>query len=60
MVRRADAAGTPLRAISILMAVLFGGFHLTLALDGFTPIYVARFTILSGQLPPEWCLRIPT
>ena len=34
-----------LPVISIGTAVLFGGFHLLLILDGFTPLYVARVTI---------------
>ena len=48
MVLRAQRARMPLGAISILMAVLFGGFHLTLSLDGFSPFYVARFTIAAA------------
>lgn len=48
MVLRAHRSGVPIRAISILMAVLFGGFHLTLALDGFTALYVARFTVAAS------------
>lgn len=48
MVLRAHFARIPLRVISILMAVLFGGFHLTLALDGFTSLYVARFTVAAA------------
>ncbi|MBM2576353.1 hypothetical protein JQC91_08540 [Jannaschia sp. Os4] len=60
MVRRCDAARLRLRAISLLMALLFGGFHLTLALDGFTPLYVARFTLaaaLFGVVVPRLYLR---
>ena len=60
MVRRADVVGLPIRTISILMAILFGGFHLTLALDGFTPLYVARFTVaatLFGLIIPYLYLR---
>lgn len=60
MIRRADAAGLSLRAIALLLAVLFGGFHLTLALDGALPLYVARFTIaatLFGLLVPYLYLR---
>lgn len=48
MVVRAHRARMPLRGISILMAVLFGGFHLTLFLDGFTSLYVARFTVAAS------------
>jgi hypothetical protein len=42
------------------MAALFGGFHLMLAFDGFTPIYVLRFTIAAtafGALAPTLYLR---
>ncbi|MDP5084365.1 MAG: hypothetical protein NWQ23_03015 [Yoonia sp.] len=49
MVLRAHRARMPLWAISILMAVLFGGFHLTLALEGFSPLYVARFTVAASM-----------
>jgi len=31
--------------IALILAALFGSIHLSLALDGFTPLYVARFTI---------------
>ena len=54
-IHRAERAGLTLRATSLLLAALFGGFHLTLALDGFFPFYVARFTIaatLFGLLAP--------
>ena len=53
-------ARVPLRAICILMAVMFGGFHLTLALDGFSPLYVARFTVAAsifGLVTPWLYLR---
>ena len=61
MVLRAHRARMPLRGISILMAVLFGGFHLTLSLDGFTSLYVARFTAAAsffGLVIPWLFLRI--
>lgn len=60
MVLRAHHARVPLGAVSILMALLFGGFHLTLALDGFTAIYVARFTVAAsvfGLIIPWLYLR---
>ncbi|WP_299655198.1 hypothetical protein [uncultured Jannaschia sp.] len=60
MVRRAYAAGMPIRAIGLMMAALSGGFHLTLALDGFTALYVARFTVaatLFGLIVPHLYLR---
>jgi len=44
----AHRARIQLRMISLIMAVLFGGFHLTLALDGFTALYVARFTVAAS------------
>ncbi|PIB24238.1 hypothetical protein BFP76_03170 [Amylibacter kogurei] len=50
-----------IRTIAIAMAVAFGGFHLLLALDGFTPLYVARFTIGAtafGALLPYLYLRL--
>jgi hypothetical protein len=46
--------------ISIGMAVLFGGFHLMLIFDGFTRLYVARFTLagaLLGMVVPYLYLR---
>lgn len=48
IILRAQRSGMPLRATSILMAVLFGGFLLTLALDGFTALYVARFSLAAS------------
>ena len=60
IIRRADRAGLTLPATCLLMATLFGGFHLTLALDGFSPLYVTRFTIaatLFGLLAPVLYLR---
>ena len=60
IIRRADHVGLSLPATSLLMAALFGGFHLTLALDGFSPFYVARFTLaatLFGLLAPVLYLR---
>ena len=60
MVRCAHAAGMPIRAIALMMATLFGGLHLTLALDGFTALYAARFTVaatLFGLLAPHLCVR---
>lgn len=60
MIRRADTAVLSLNVIAILMAVLFGGFHLTLALDGFSPLYVARFAFAATLfilLAPHLYLR---
>ncbi len=60
MVLRAHRARIPLRVICLLMAILFCGFHLTLALDGFTALYVARFTApvsIFGLVIPWFYLR---
>ena len=60
MVLRAHRARISVRGISVLMATLFGGFHLSLALDGFSPMYVTRFTIaasLFGLVIPWLYLR---
>ncbi|WP_417427203.1 hypothetical protein [Hoeflea sp.] len=48
-------------AIAVGMGLMFGGFHLLLALDGFSPLYVARFTIaasLFGLVVPYLYLRL--
>ncbi|UOA32795.1 hypothetical protein DSM110093_02599 [Sulfitobacter sp. DSM 110093] len=60
MVLSAHRAGFRLRLISIGMAVMFGGFHLMLIFDGFTSLYVARFTIAAaifGLVIPYLYLR---
>ena len=60
MVLSAFRARFGLPAISIGMAVLFGGFHLLLIFDGFTSLYVTRFTIAAsifGLLIPWLYLR---
>lgn len=52
--------GYGLRAIALGMAIAFGGFHLLLAFDGYTPTYVTRFTLsatLFGALLPYLYLR---
>ncbi len=49
-----------LTAIAIGLGLAFGGFHLLLALYGFTPLYVARFTLaasLFGLVAPYLYLR---
>ncbi len=46
--------------ISIGLSLAFGGFHLLLALDGFAPLYVARFTMAAcifGLIAPYIYLR---
>jgi hypothetical protein len=61
VIRTAAGQGFSLVATSIGMAALFGGFHLMLAFDGFTPTYVLRFTIaatLFGLLAPYRYLRM--
>jgi hypothetical protein len=57
----AARVGYGLIPIAIGMAVAFGGFHLLLAFDGFTPIYVTRFTLSAtafGALLPFLYLRV--
>ncbi|UYV37740.1 hypothetical protein N4R57_01060 [Rhodobacteraceae bacterium D3-12] len=61
LVLNAARARFSLPAISLGMAVLFGGFHLTLIFDGFTSLYVARFTLAAtafGLLIPFLYLRL--
>ncbi|MCW8842282.1 MAG: hypothetical protein OQK00_02585 [Rhodobacteraceae bacterium] len=60
MVFGAVHAGMGLRASSLIMAALFGGFHLLLIFDGFIGLYVARFTIAAtifGLLLPYLYLQ---
>ncbi len=45
MIRTAAGQGFGLVTISLGKAILFGAFHLMLAFDGYTPTYVARFSI---------------
>ncbi|MCR8722983.1 hypothetical protein [Frigidibacter sp. ROC022] len=50
----------PLRRIMGLTALLFGGFHLTLALNGDNPLYVARYALAAtifGAVVPWLLLR---
>lgn len=47
--------------IAFLTAILFGGFHLTLALDGANPFYVVRYTVaatLFGAITPYQLLKM--
>jgi len=56
-----DALGLPLKRISLLVAALFGGFHLTLALMYPNPLYVVRYTFaatLFGAIVPWFILRL--
>lgn len=56
-----DALGLTLRRISVLIAVLFGGFHLTLALAYPNPLYVARYSVAAtifGAMVPWFLLRL--
>ncbi len=41
----ATRAGIGIVAIALGVASAFGGFHLPMVFDGFTPIHVARFTL---------------
>jgi hypothetical protein len=57
----AARAGFALWQIGIGLAGAFGLFHLSLALDGFIPLYVARFTLAAtafGTLLPYLYLRV--
>lgn len=61
VIRTANKLKYTLTTIAIGMALIFGGFHLLLAFDGFLPLYVARFTIaasLFGLLVPYLYLRL--
>lgn len=54
-------AGFGLGVLSLIMATAFGLIHLGLALDGFTWLYVARFTLCAtafGALLPYLYLRV--
>lgn len=47
--------------IAVVTAILFGGFHLTLALEGANPFYVERYTIaamLFGALTPYLLIKM--
>ncbi len=60
LIRTAASLRLGLKSIAIGLAVTFGGFHLLLALDGFSPFYVARFTLaatLFGFVAPWLYLR---
>lgn len=53
--------GLRLRKISVLVALLFGGFHLTLAFSYPNPFYVSRYSIaatLFGALVPPILLQL--
>ncbi|SMX50899.1 hypothetical protein [Maliponia aquimaris] len=54
-------AGLGIAVLSVGMAAAFGLFHLGLALDGFTSLYVARFTLAAtffGALLPYLYLHL--
>jgi uncharacterized membrane protein YuzA (DUF378 family) len=56
-----SALRLPLWRVSLLVAVLFGGFHLTLALSYPNPLYVARYSVAAtifGALVPWLILRV--
>lgn len=60
LVPTASRAGYGTDTIAFGMAAAFGGFHLLLAFDGFTPTYVTRFALsatLFGALLPYLYLR---
>ena len=61
LILTAARAGYGLRSIAIGMAAAFGGFHLLLMFDGFTPTYVTRFALSAtafGALLPYLYLRL--
>ena len=61
MIYTAAQSNLSIRSIAMGMALMFGGFHILLALDGFLPLYVARFTIaatLFGLIAPYLYLRL--
>ena len=61
LILTAARAGYGVWPIAAGMAVAFGGFHLLLVFDGFTPVYVTRFTLsatLFGALLPYLYLRV--
>jgi len=56
-----DALKLTLKQISITLALLFGGFHLTLALSNDNPVYVLRYSFaatLFGLVVPWLILRV--
>ncbi|MDF1855845.1 hypothetical protein [Pseudooceanicola sp.] len=60
LILTAARAGYAIVSIALGMAAAFGGFHLLLAFDGFTSVYVTRFTLsatLFGALLPYFYLR---
>lgn len=61
LVLTAAKQGFTLVPIAVGAALVFGGYHLTLYFDGFTPLYVARFTLaatLFGALVPYIYLKL--
>ena len=61
MIFTASQSKFSLPAIAVGMGLMFGGFHILLAFDGFSPLYVARFTIaasLFGLVVPYLYLRL--
>ena len=60
IIHRAAELKFRLITIAIGLSIIFGGFHLLLAFDGFSPFYVARFTAAAcifGLLAPYIYLR---
>ncbi|HSG56280.1 MAG TPA: hypothetical protein VLA45_12575, partial [Paracoccaceae bacterium] len=56
-----NAMSLSLLRISVLVAALFGGFHLTLALSYPNPVYVLRYSVtatLFGAIVPDFILRV--
>ncbi|MGB4828236.1 MAG: hypothetical protein WBP18_13375 [Paracoccaceae bacterium] len=61
LILTAARAGYRLLPIALGMALAFGGFHLLLAFDGYTPTYVTRFALSAtafGAVLPYLYLRL--
>lgn len=61
LILTAAKQGFAFGSITLAAALVFGGYHLTLYLDGFTALYVARFTAaacLFGLVVPYIYLRL--
>jgi hypothetical protein len=56
-----NALGLSIRQISVLVGVLFGAFHLSLALNSYNPLYVFRYSIAAtifGAIVPTLILKM--
>ena len=60
MIRKAAELKFRLVTVAVGLSIIFGGFHLLLAFDGFSPFYVMRFTVAAcifGLIAPYLYLR---